>query len=275
MGTKVASRNRRSVAPLGAIFHDTVPAGRQNVPSWMRKPEPGASGASIPPETAAALLHVGGRPQRPARKDNKGREGTTASSADPARSLPDASGETTKGKVPPADPLLEARIQSAALAAEANESWLPPAGENDVKPAPAVDLTELQLAISSLHRERSSVLEQTEPQLLELCRNICERVLAGTAPLLEELAARLTREGLHVLDHNKQVVVILGPGFAAQAGELQSNLERDGITAEVQVHEQLSEYACQVRSELGAVDESLESRLDHVLSTFTELREKS
>lgn len=252
----MSRNNKAPVTPVRAIFHDVLPAQRRDLPSWLRKPANPNLGSSLPPQSAAALLHAthGKKPQL----------------NDPeARSKPSES-PPTQSRPPHGDPLLEARMQSATLAAEVSESWRPPAmsGGLDRHHLLERELGELRHAIISLKRAENDLLEQLTPSLLRLARLIAERVLESEALKDPELPERLVREGLASLNHNGQIVIVLGSAFSHAVERLQMFLEQDGINCEIQVLDHVSPFSCQVKAQLGAVDESLEARLDHVLQSF-------
>jgi Flagellar assembly protein FliH len=248
METVVASRNP-PLTPVRAIFHDVLPAQSIEVPRWMK----GARVSSLPPESAAALLY-----SADARKKQKNGQYSASSSRPPSP------------RAPGTDPELDARMHSASLAAEVSESWRPPSPAAD--PLPRIDLAmeEVRTAVAGLQDTRNQLLRELEPQLLALTRMVTERVLETHLPGEHELSQRLVHEGLQALDHNGQAIISLGIGFASQVDSLRARLEQDGIRAEVHVEEHLSSYACRIRTELGAVDESVETRLDKLLATILE-----
>lgn len=247
METPVASRNP-PLTPVRAIFHDVLPAQTREIPRWMK----GARVSSVPPESAAALLY-----SSDSHKKKPGQY--TASSSRPPAS-----------RTPGTDPDLDARMHSVALAAELTESWRPPPPQVDLTPRIDLAMDEVRTAVAGLQDVRSQLLRELEPQLLALTRMVTERVLETHLPTDHELSHRLVHEGLQALDHNGQATIVVGLGFASQVDSLRSRLEQDGIRAEVQVGEHLSSYACRIRTELGSVDESVETRLDKLLATILE-----
>ncbi len=246
---------KRPLTPVKAIFHDVLPAQQRDVPSWLRKPGAITYGSSLPPQSAAALLHAS------AAKPNVANENEPP--------LPSEQ-STTQPKGQTSDPLLDARVQSQSIAAEASESWLPAASPQSLDRNARIEreLDELRHAILSLKNAESALLEHMTPQLLRLTRLIAERVIETEALKDPELPLRLVREAMGSLNHGGQVAVVLGTAFGPTADLLQTTLEQDGIRCEVQVLEHLTPFACQVKANLGAVDESLETRLDHVLQSF-------
>jgi Flagellar assembly protein FliH len=135
-------------------------------------------------------------------------------------------------------------------------------------PVPTVDpeLTQaFEDAVALLIHERQRVFEQTASQLAELAAVIARRVIAREISLHPELVCDLVREGLDALGKHDRVVVRLGHGFEGQRASLEQRLLDRGGRAEVRVERQLPEHACLVETELGQVDESVETRLATLL----------
>lgn len=120
-------------------------------------------------------------------------------------------------------------------------------------------------AVELLIHERQRVFEQTASQLAELAAVIARRVIAREISLHPELVCDLVREGLEALGKHDRVVIRLGQGFEAQRASLEQRLLDRGGRAEVRVEAQLPEHACLVETELGQVDESVETRLATLL----------
>jgi hypothetical protein len=120
-------------------------------------------------------------------------------------------------------------------------------------------------AVELLIHERQRVFEQTAGQLAELAAVIARRVIARELSLHPQLVCDLVREGLDALGKHDRVVVRLGSGFESQRETLERRLSDRGSRAEVRVEAQLPEHACLVETELGQVDESVETRLGTLL----------
>ncbi len=120
-------------------------------------------------------------------------------------------------------------------------------------------------AVELLAHERQRVFEQTASQLAELAAVIARRVIAREISLHPALVFGLVREGLDALGKHDRVLVRLGQGFESQRTALEQRLLDRGSRAEVRVEPQLPEHACLVETELGQVDESVESRLATLL----------
>ncbi|HYQ14668.1 MAG TPA: FliH/SctL family protein [Polyangiaceae bacterium] len=135
-------------------------------------------------------------------------------------------------------------------------------------PAPSVDpeiLHAFEEAVELLGHERQRVFEQTASQLAELAAVIARRVIAREISLHPQLVFGLVREGLEALGKHDRVLVRLGQGFETQRAALEQRLLDRGSRAEVRIEPQLPEHACLVETELGQVDESVETRLATLL----------
>jgi hypothetical protein len=120
-------------------------------------------------------------------------------------------------------------------------------------------------AVELLALERQRVFEQTASQLAELAAVIARRVIAREISVQPALVFGLVREGLEALGKHDRVLVRLGSGFGSQREMLEQRLLDRGSRAEVRVEPQLPEHACIVETELGHVDESVETRLATLL----------
>ncbi len=120
-------------------------------------------------------------------------------------------------------------------------------------------------AVELLTQERQRVFEQTASQLAELAAVIARRVISREISLHPQLVFDLVREGLEALGKHDRVLVRLGAGFEQQRASLEQRLLDRGSRAEVRVEAGLHEHACLVETELGQVDESIETRLATLL----------
>lgn len=147
----------------------------------------------------------------------------------------------------------------------------PAAEPNPITTAPLATVVDPELshafeeAVELLTQERQRVFEQTASQLAELAAVIARRVIAREISLHPALVFDLVREGLDALGKHDRVVVRLGTGFETQRASLEQRLMDRGSRAEVRVEPQLPEHACLVETELGQVDESVETRLGTLL----------
>lgn len=123
-------------------------------------------------------------------------------------------------------------------------------------------------AVELLVAERSRVLEQTASQLGELATIIARRVIAHEISLNPNIVAGLVNEGLAALGAHDRVLVRVGRLFAESSAALEVRLADRGAHAEVRVDPNLPDYGCIVETELGRVDESIESRIATLLQAL-------
>jgi hypothetical protein len=123
-------------------------------------------------------------------------------------------------------------------------------------------------AVELLVAERSRVLEQTASQLGELATIIARRVIAHEISLNPNIVSGLVNEGLAALGAHDRVLVRMGSAFAEARANLEQRLADRGAHAEVRLDPSLSEYGCVVETELGRVDESIESRIATLLQAL-------
>jgi hypothetical protein len=150
----------------------------------------------------------------------------------------------------------------------------PPPANVPVEAAPAEPVIDPEItaafeqAIELLMLERSRVLEQTASQLGELATIIARRVIAHEISLNPQIVAGLVNEGLAALGAHDRVLVRVGRSFAESCASLTVRLADRGAHAEVRVDENLPDYGCLVETELGRVDESVESRIATLLQAL-------
>lgn len=128
--------------------------------------------------------------------------------------------------------------------------------------------TALAEAIESLEQARRDLLYGAEPRLIELAELIARRVIARELKTQPDLVADLVREGMDALASRDKVRVQLGTGFAMMAVMVSEQLATRGVDVELSVNGQLSDYGCVVETDIGKVDESIESRIDAVLEAI-------
>jgi flagellar assembly protein FliH len=123
-------------------------------------------------------------------------------------------------------------------------------------------------ALESLDQARRDLLYQAEPRLIELAVLIARRVIATELRANSDIVADLVREGIDALAVRDKVRVSLGPGFTLAATLITEQLVARGIELELQVVPGMPEYGCVVETDIGSVDEGIESRLDRLLASI-------
>jgi len=231
-------------APRRAKFAQ-VPATARRQPSWLpssqraasKRESPSMKPPRLPSEFVDAVRQeLGEMPQQERRSM---RPSEAAVHRPPTMPPPDAFAAVEPGpltSVPAAAPLIDPELTHA-----------------------------FEEAVELLIHERQRVFEQTASQLAELAAVIARRVIAREISLHPELVCDLVREGLDALGKHDRVVIRLGQGFEGQRAMIEQRLLDRGARAEVRVEPQLPDHACLVETDLGQVDESVETRLATLL----------
>jgi flagellar assembly protein FliH len=123
----------------------------------------------------------------------------------------------------------------------------------------------LEVAVLQLAGERERVLSETAGQIAQLAVLIARRVIGRELSLDPSLVRGLVREGIEALGQHDRVSIRLGTGFAPMQERLEEDLRNSGAKLDVRFDAALDEYGCLVETELGQVDESIESRLETLL----------
>lgn len=179
--------------------------------------------------------------------------------------------EVPPGGLPPRGEFEPDRELASSVRHEAPKSRpssLPPAPSPEpAGPDPRM-LEGLTQAIEQVVQVRADVLAQTASQLAELAVMIARRVIARELSISPNVVHGLVSEGLDALGAHDRVVVRLGAGFSDLREEVQARLLRGGAACEVRVDGALAQWGCVVETELGSVDESVESRLATLLQAL-------
>ncbi len=126
----------------------------------------------------------------------------------------------------------------------------------------------IKAAIERFAEERARALAEGERELCELVRVICRRVLLREVSLSSSVVEALIQEGLAALGRADRVNVRLGPFFADALEHISENLRHLGIQCTVVIDTHVGAHGCIVETELGRVDESVETRLAVLLSSL-------
>jgi len=143
----------------------------------------------------------------------------------------------------------------------------PPSAQPEVVIDPAASEAFFR-AVEILAKVRDEVLAQTAGQLAELAAAIARRVISHELSVDRGVIHRLVSEGLAALGQRDRVVVRLGQGFAAECDAIEQRFRAGGERFEVIVDPRLDAYGCVVETELGQVDESLDTRLATLLQAL-------
>ncbi len=228
-----------------ARFAD-VQTEKRRVPSWVpsraeseRRNEPSLRAPRLPSEFVSAVRHELDQELSSRSRTSLPPEGAPRRSERPQASM-----------VPP-----------APAPAPLNEPVAAP-------PPPTIDpalIEAFERAIVMLTEARERVLTETAGQIAELSALIARRVIGHELRLDPALVRGIVREGIDALGQHQRMTVRLGAGFGVAQEALAQDLERMGETFDIRLDPALEEYGCLVETELGQVDESIETRLETLL----------
>jgi flagellar assembly protein FliH len=126
----------------------------------------------------------------------------------------------------------------------------------------------LEQAVVLFAGERERVLSETAGQIAELAVMIARRVIGRELSLDPSLVRGLVREGIQALGEHDRVSVRLGTGFSPMQERIEEDLRTSGARLDIRFDASLEEYGCLIETELGQVDESIESRLETLLQAL-------
>jgi flagellar assembly protein FliH len=127
----------------------------------------------------------------------------------------------------------------------------------------------LEDAVLLLAGERERVLSETAGQIAQLAVLIARRVIGRELTLDPSLVRGLVREGIEALGQHDRVTIRLGTGFGQMQERIEQDLRSSVERLDVRFDPTLEVYGCLVETELGQVDESIESRLATLLQALT------
>jgi flagellar assembly protein FliH len=136
---------------------------------------------------------------------------------------------------------------------------------------------EAQTAVLEAIQRLANAHEQIKAELRDRSVNlailIARRVVARELRTQPHIVTNLVREGLEVLNARDHVRVHLGPEFAVMKEALEARFSALGTMIEVVLDLTLPAYGCVIETEVGSVDESIESRISTLLEALNEAKE--
>jgi hypothetical protein len=126
-------------------------------------------------------------------------------------------------------------------------------------------VSQISAALAEFVADRARLLEGAQAELVELVKVICRRVVLREMTASPHLIEGLVQEGLEALGRGDRVTVKLGPFFADSLLSISENLQHKGIDCVVLIDPAVGKHGCQLETELGRVDESIETRLNLLL----------
>jgi hypothetical protein len=133
-------------------------------------------------------------------------------------------------------------------------------------------VTELEKAVKQFSEVRERALRESESQLVLLAAQIAKRVIGRELSLDPGILASLAVEGVSALSERDRIRVRVGTMLdedtMQQCTERLQNLAQ---SCQITYDPSLGPGGCVVESELGFVDESIDSRLDSILNAILPL----
>jgi len=173
-----------------------------------------------------------------------------------------------RASLPPEAVVRRSELPQAPLPAPGSSAQNPQIIPVVEPPAATVDpalVQALEHAVLLLAAERERVLSDTAGQIAQLAVLIARRVIGRELTLDPSLVRGLVREGIEALGQHDRVSIRLGAGFAPVQERLEEDLRSSGAKLDLRFDPSLDVYGCLVETELGQVDESIESRLETLL----------
>jgi hypothetical protein len=236
-----------------AKFVDVTP-GQRRQPSWLAKARRSSASTpplSVPPPPAIPNELIVPAPSiQEVDSSGKSSEAKRDFELDVLARLPH---EPSRPSMTPAE--LEALVAERATK-QATERLIE---QNQAAILEAVEI------LASAHERLSGKLCE---RAVELAIVVARRVLARELLTQPDIVTDLVREGLEVLNVHDRVRVHLGPEFAVLKDALATHFAATGTMIDVNLDTTLSPYGCVVETEVGSVDESIESRLSTLLESL-------
>jgi hypothetical protein len=252
------SRPKSERAP--AARFENVTRGKLQAPSWVASQLGTAAhlpeSASLKPPPIPAEARVSAFP-----------------AAHPANPVPAAPAKDSHGSTPDFHAVRSSDMRTGLaerLPTIPPESIPRPAS---IAPPPSASVNRalveaLDHAVAALGDARKKVFDATALEIVELATVIARRVIGRELSIDPGLVEGLVREGIDALGQHDRLVVRLGNRFAEAGEALARRLQTNGTTVDLVLDPELDEYGCIVETNLGRVDESIETRLATLLEAL-------
>jgi flagellar assembly protein FliH len=248
-------------------FRDVSHRNRPDL-SWARKGKasvrPGADGVSLRPPRVPSELRV------PSPKPEAVPESCVGATL--AREE-----EEAMSGLHPAPALKEAMAEPVPPDVQDFQAFSVPPSErrkdtmiDDIVPrAEEEAVAAIQKAVAQMAEGRADQFEALEQRLVDLAMVVARRVIAREVTLDRTIVQALVREGVSALGERDRVTVRVGMFFADMKDHLEAQLSGAKIQCDVVVDSSLSKSGCVVETDLGKVDESIETRLANMIETLS------
>lgn len=128
-------------------------------------------------------------------------------------------------------------------------------------------------AVQALVNAHENLASKLRDRTVDLAILVARRVVARELLTQPDIVTELVREGLEVLNVRDRVRVHLGSEFAVLKDALVAHFSNTGTMIDANLDSTLPAYGCVVETEVGSVDESIESRLATLLEALASNRE--
>ena len=124
-------------------------------------------------------------------------------------------------------------------------------------------------AVARAEATREQQFADAESRLVDLALLVARRVIAREVSLDPGVVIGLVREGMAALGERDRLVVRVGTFFRDMRDELQEKLGGAKLRCEVVVDPSLGRAGCVVETDLGRVDESVDTRLQNLIDALS------
>jgi hypothetical protein len=252
------SFDRKSERPPVARFLD-VTEGKLRAPAWVASQKAGFKRRSSDPNFRAPRVPSEFRTLDVTALSSENRASVAPIGTEPAIGRSRAPG--ARPTEPPPPLLGDAEVALDAI--RHRPSVVPLRAEPD-----PVLIQAFLDAIDGLAQARQMVLEDSAHEIAELATTIARRVIARELAIDPEIVHGLVQEGLSALGRDDRITVRLGARFARAASAIEQRLTVGDQRVEIVLDPTLEPHGCIVETDLGRVDESIESRLSALISAL-------
>jgi flagellar assembly protein FliH len=239
---------KAQTSPLPAHFEDVTQEVRRH-PSWLAK----ASSSPVPPASLPRPPRIPsemcGTPVVLKEACNEQDASQVKREESPELSAP-SSREVLKPSMSPAE--LESLVAEHAV-------------RQSTEQAMAQSRSAITEALEGIAQAHQRIEKELSSRAAELATLIARRVIGRELRTQPDIVVDLVREGLEVLNAKDQVRVHLGPAFAVMQAALVAHFSATGVPIDAMIDNSLPAYGCVVETDVGSVDESIESRLAAIL----------
>ncbi len=120
-------------------------------------------------------------------------------------------------------------------------------------------------ALNRIEEVHDQLVTQLTSRAVELAMLVARRVIARELRTEKEIVVSLVQEALDVLNSRDRVRVHLASEIALMQNALDAHYSAMGTLIDVVIDDSLPGYGCLVETDVGSVDESIDSRLSALL----------